>query len=71
MNNNTEGNNVNNARTQTGKRTETMKGNTQRNVQRGNATKAQAVNKGVQRSNQTSAKKENPKGKHGNRKFFG
>lgn len=68
MNNNTEGNNVNNARTQTGKRTETMKGNTQRNVQRGNATKAQAVNKGVQRSNQTSAKKENPKGKKGKKK---
>lgn len=68
MNNNTEGNNVNNARTQTGKRTETMKGNTQRNVQRGNATKAQAVNKGVQRSNQTSTKKENPKGKKGKKK---
>lgn len=56
MNNNTEGNNINNIRTQSGKRTETMKGNTQRNIQRENGVKAQASNqRNTQRRNGTGA----------------
>lgn len=62
MNNNTEGNNVNSVRTQNRKRTETRKGNPQRNIQRGNGVKSQASSqRNTQRRSTTESRSGNQK----------